>query len=230
MGNAPPGGLPGQGKDGDDDKKKPQRKKFEPKQASRVGKKKRKKGVASTTKLPKIRPQTKCRLRYLKLERMKDYLLIEEEFIRNQEVFKPKKEKDEEERAKVDDLRGSPMSVGTLEEMIDDNHAIVSSAHGPEYYVNILSFVDKDELQPSSTILLHNKTNSVVGILGDNVDPMVSVMKVEKAPLESYSDIGGLETQIQEIKEVTFLFLSFFFTHIHTNQAMSNFGLSLYKP
>merc|ERR1712097_135950 len=32
-------------------------------------------------------------------------------------------------------------------------------------------------------------------------DPMVSVMKVDKAPLESYADIGGLETQIQEIKE-----------------------------
>merc|ERR1711869_24182 len=29
----------------------------------------------------------------------------------------------------------------------------------------------------------------------------VSVMKVDKAPLESYADIGGLETQIQEIKE-----------------------------
>ena len=42
---------------------------------------------------------------------------------------------------------------------------------------------------------------AVVGILGDEVDPMVSVMKVEKAPLESYADIGGLEDQIQEIKE-----------------------------
>ena len=30
---------------------------------------------------------------------------------------------------------------------------------------------------------------------------MVSVMKVEKAPLESYVDIGGLDAQIQEIKE-----------------------------
>jgi len=27
---------------------------------------------------------------------------------------------------------------------------------------------------------------SVVGLLQDEVDPMVSVMKVEKAPLESY--------------------------------------------
>jgi 26S proteasome regulatory subunit T2 len=41
----------------------------------------------------------------------------------------------------------------------------------------------------------------VVGILSDDTDPMVSVMKVDKAPLESYADIGGLETQIQEIKE-----------------------------
>ena len=41
----------------------------------------------------------------------------------------------------------------------------------------------------------------MVGILQDEVDPMVSVMKVEKAPLESYADIGGLDSQIQEIKE-----------------------------
>merc|ERR1719187_1727854 len=59
----------------------------------------------------------------------------------------------EEERSKVDDLRGTPMSVGNLEEIIDDTHA------------------------------------------------MVAVMKLEKAPTESYADIGGLDTQIQEIKE-----------------------------
>lgn len=42
---------------------------------------------------------------------------------------------------------------------------------------------------------------SVIGVLADDADPMVSVMKLEKAPTESYADIGGLETQIQEIKE-----------------------------
>merc|ERR1711959_72389 len=47
----------------------------------------------------------------------------------------------------------------------------------------------------------HHKTWAIVGILQDEADPMVSVMKVDKAPLESYADIGGLETQIQEIKE-----------------------------
>jgi ATP-dependent 26S proteasome regulatory subunit len=29
----------------------------------------------------------------------------------------------------VDELRGSPMSVGNLEEIIDDNHAIVSTRY-----------------------------------------------------------------------------------------------------
>lgn len=43
------------------------------------------------------------------------------------------------------------MGVGTLEEVIDDNHAIVSSAMGPEYYVSIMSFVDKDQIEPGCT-------------------------------------------------------------------------------
>jgi 26S proteasome regulatory subunit T2 len=49
------------------------------------------------------------------------------------------------------------MSVGSLEELIDENHAIVSSSVGPEYYVGILSFVDKDQLEPGCAILMHNK-------------------------------------------------------------------------
>ena len=197
LGNGPP-----PPKD-EDDKKKPdeqKKKRFEPKNPTRVGRKKRKGGATSITKLPAILPKTKCRLRLLKLERMKDYLLLEQEFIQNQERFKPKKEKDEEQKQKVDSIRGTPLQLGTLEEIIDDNHAIVSSV-GPEYYVNIMSFVDKDQLEPSTTVLLHHKTNSIVGILNESTDPMVSVMKVDKAPTESYADIGGCDKQIQEIKE-----------------------------
>ena len=42
-------------------------------------------------------------------------------------------------------MRGTPMSVGSLEEIIDDTHAIVSTSVGSEHYVSILSFVDKDQ-------------------------------------------------------------------------------------
>ena len=57
----------------------------------------------------------------------------------------------------MDELRGTPMAVGTLEEIIDDNHAIVSTSVGSEYYVNMLSFVDKDLIEPGCTVLLNNK-------------------------------------------------------------------------
>jgi len=192
-------GAGGGGKDKGEQKEK---KKYEPPVPTRVGKKRKKvKGPDAANKLPGVTPHTKCRLRLLKMERIKDYLLMEEEFIRNQERLKPQEEKNEEERSKVDDLRGTPMSVGNLEEIIDDNHAIVSTSVGSEHYVSILSFVDKDQLEPGCSVLLNHKVHAVVGVLSDDTDPMVTVMKLEKAPTESYADIGGLDTQIQEIKE-----------------------------
>src|SRR5205823_1886789 len=59
----------------------------------------------------------------------------------------------------------------------------------------------KDLLEPGSSVLLHHKNVSIVGVLTDDTDPIVSVMKLDKAPTESYADIGGLETQIQEVRE-----------------------------
>lgn len=105
---------------------------------------------------------------------------MEEEFVQNQERLKPQENKEDEDHSRVDDLRGSPMSVGSLEEIIDENHGIVSSSVGPEYYVGILSFVDKPQLEPGCSVLMHNKGLSVVGILQDETDPMVSVMKVSQ--------------------------------------------------
>lgn len=152
------------------------------------------------------------------MQRVHDHLLLEEEYVENQERIRKAKARNDmtpqtaggdsdaldrnaDERGKVDDMRGSPMGVGNLEEMIDDDHAIVSSATGPEYYVSIMSFVDKDLLEPGASILLHHKSVSVVGVLTDDADPLVSVMKLDKAPTESYADIGGLENQIQEVRE-----------------------------
>jgi len=152
---------PSQDKKDDKDKKaEPPKKKWEPPLPTRVGKKKRR-GPATASKLPPVFPATRCRLRLLKMERIKDYMLLEEEFIHNQERMKPessREEKNQDERSKVDDIRGTPMIVGTLEEIIDDDHAIISTASGPESYVSIMSFVDKDRIEPGCSVLLnHNR-------------------------------------------------------------------------
>jgi len=216
-------GQSGMGKGGDskDDKdKKKDKPKYEPppRPTTRIGRKKKRAGGSSAAaKLPTVYPTSRCKLRLLRMQRIHDHLLLEEEYVENQErLRKAKNAKDSsaptseldagtdrmaDERGRVDDMRGSPMGIGTLEEMIDDDHAIVSSTTGPEYYVSIMSFVDKDLLEPGASVLLHHKTVSVVGVLTDDADPLVTVMKLDKAPTESYADIGGLEQQIQEVRE-----------------------------
>lgn len=49
----------------------------------RIGRKKKKKNTDNSTKLPAVAPNTKCRLRLLRQERIKDYILMEQEFIQN---------------------------------------------------------------------------------------------------------------------------------------------------
>ncbi|OWP05418.1 26S protease regulatory subunit [Marssonina coronariae] len=216
------GGTGGQGGDNKDEKdKKKEKPKYEPppRPTTRIGRKKRKAaGPNASAKLPAIYPTSRCKLRYLRMQRIHDHLLLEEEYVENQERLRKAKavkeggapvaigdpdalDRNADERDKVDDMRGSPMGVGTLEEMIDDDHAIVSSTTGPEYYVSIMSFVDKDLLEPGASVLLHHKSVAIVGVLTDDADPLVTVMKLDKAPTESYADIGGLESQIQEVRE-----------------------------
>ncbi|TVY87982.1 26S proteasome regulatory subunit-like protein [Lachnellula willkommii] len=224
MGNQQSGlGGAGQGGDNKDEKdKKKDKPKYEPppRPTTRIGRKKRKAaGPNASAKLPAVYPTSRCKLRYLRMQRIHDHLLLEEEYVENQERLRKAKsakeggapataggdsdalDRNADERGRVDDMRGSPMGVGTLEEMIDDDHAIVSSTTGPEYYVSIMSFVDKDLLEPGASVLLHHKSVSIVGVLTDDADPLVTVMKLDKAPTESYADIGGLENQIQEVRE-----------------------------
>ncbi|GJW59773.1 26S proteasome regulatory subunit 4 homolog A [Tanacetum coccineum] len=75
-------------------------------------------------------------------------------------------------------------------EVLDDDSIILKISRCQKYLIT------QNVKRPLEANVL-----SVVGLLQDDVDPMVSVMKVEKAPLESYADIGGLDAQIQEIKE-----------------------------
>ena len=98
MGQNQSGQAPGDKKE---DKK--EKRRFEPPPPpTRVGKKQRKKqGADASSRLPTITPNSKCKLRLLKLERVKDYLLMEEEYVSSQERLKPQEDRTEEDRSKV---------------------------------------------------------------------------------------------------------------------------------
>ncbi len=186
--------------------------KRKPKRKLRIQSNRNKKAMGKSFnpgKLPDVTPNLKCRLRYKRQLRIKDYLLIEKEFVDKQEKFRKETEKKAEgeeeeisiERKQVEKMRGTPLLIGNLEEIVDENHGIVSSQPGVEYYVPIPSFVDKGLLNPGQSVLCHTNHMSVVGVLQDDTNPLLNVMKVTAPPKESYADIGGLEEQIQEIKE-----------------------------
>lgn len=56
---------------------------------------------------------------------------------------------------------------------------------------------------PNTRVALKSSSYALHKILPTKVDPLVSLMKVEKVPDSTYDMVGGLDKQIREIKEVS---------------------------
>ena len=105
-------------------------------------------------------------------------------------------------RSELDRLRAPPLFSGTLIELVSDDKAIVKSSTGPQLMVSVSSKIDKDLLKPNVNVALNQRSFSIVDILPQSKDPSVQAMEIEEKPVIEYSDIGGLETQIKEIREI----------------------------
>lgn len=62
--------------------------------------------------------------------------------------------------------------------------------------------IDIAALTPSQRVALRSDSYTIHKILPNKVDPLVSLMMVEKVPDSTYEMVGGLDKQIKEIKEV----------------------------
>ena len=83
---------------------------------------------------------------------------------------------------------------------IHSERGLVSLGHRSICLIDVMNFNSALEYLFIELYLSFSQVLSVVGILQDEVDPMVSVVRIEMAPLESCADVGGLDAQIQEIK------------------------------
>ena len=68
--------------------------------------------------------------------------------------------------------------------------------------VDIDPSIDISKLTPNLRVALKSDSYTLFKILPNKVDPLVSLMMVEKVPDSTYDMIGGLDQQIKEIKEV----------------------------
>ena len=68
--------------------------------------------------------------------------------------------------------------------------------------MNVDKSVKIEDLTTTMRVALKSDTYTLHKILPTKVDPLVSLMKVEKVPDSTYDMIGGLDEQVKEVKEV----------------------------
>jgi 26S proteasome regulatory subunit T3 len=91
--------------------------------------------------------------------------------------------------------------IGQFLEAIDQNNGIVGSTTGSNYYVRILSTLNRELLKPGASVALHRHSNAVVDVLPPEADSSISMMSADETPDVTYSDIGGADIQKQEMRE-----------------------------
>ncbi len=96
-------------------------------------------------------------------------------------------------------LKRMPLFLATVVEMGDDYVLLRQHGNNQEFITTVpQEFMEK--LQPNSRVGINNSL-TIVRVLDRNVDARAKVMELLEAPDVSYEQVGGLESQIQEIRE-----------------------------
>ena len=88
-------------------------------------------------------------------------------------------------------IQSVPLVIGQFLEAVDQNYGIVGSTMGPNYYVRILSTIDRELLKPNSSVALHKHSNALVDVLPPEADSSIAMLSAEEKPDVSYADIGS---------------------------------------
>lgn len=138
-------------------------------------------------------------VRFKTLERQLEFLEIQETYVKDE--MKSLKRELLHAQEEVKRIQSVPLVIGQFLEMVDADTGIVGSTTGSNYYVRILSTINRELLKPSSSVALHRHSHALVDILPPEADSTISMMGADEKPDVTYADIGGLDIQKQEIRE-----------------------------
>ena len=143
-------------------------------------------------------PVAELRKQVNELTQTSQNLLTEKLFLEN-EINQLKKR-----ISRLDDeiriMREPPFIVGYIQNLTD-NHAIVRSSNGTVFQVSVNSSIDRDLLKPGTRISMNQDTLTVIDILNDGWDPLVASSEIIEKPDTLYEEIGGMEEQINQLKQ-----------------------------
>ena len=132
-------------------------------------------------------------------------LLTEKLFLENEcsQLKKRVNRLDEELR----NLRSPPFVIGTVQDRIGDN-AVVRSSNGTIFLVTVNRRIDDVAVVPGARVAMNQDTLSIIEVLDSAWDPLVSGAEVLNRPDTTFSDIGGLDEQIYQLRQCIELPLS----------------------
>ena len=105
-------------------------------------------------------------------------------------------------REELDLLQEPGSHVGEVTKLMGKKKVLVKVHPEGKYVVDIDPKIDIAKLTTNVRVALRNDSYTLHKILPNKVDPLVSLMMVEKVPDSTYEMVGGLDVQIKEIKEV----------------------------
>lgn len=153
-------------------------------------------------------PEDDLYLKYKKLARHLEMLEIQESYVKDEQAnLKRELIRAQEE---VKRIQSVPLVIGQFLEPIDQHTGIVGSTTGSNYVIRILSTLDRELLKPSSSVALHRHSNALVDILPPEADSSIAMLGAQEKPDVTYTDVGGMDTQKQEIREAVELPLTHF--------------------
>jgi len=92
--------------------------------------------------------------------------------------------------------------VGEVVKAMGKTKVLVKVHPEGKYVVDLDPKIDMAKVTPTTRVALRNDSYALHLLLPNKVDPLVSLMMVEKVPDSTYEMVGGLSKQIMEIKEV----------------------------
>ncbi len=124
----------------------------------------------------------------------KEYLL---QGIENEKLERNIKELKKE----IDTYKKIPQILATVVDRLEEDKVAIKGTVGHTLIVGYPESIDEKLLIPGARVALNEHTMSIVEVYPDEKDAEVKAMEIEEKPDAEYGDIGGLESQITEIKE-----------------------------
>lgn len=105
-------------------------------------------------------------------------------------------------RDELQKLQESSSYIGEVVKVMSKSRVLVKINPDGKYVVGVSAKIDMAKLVPATRVALRSDSYVLHKILPSQVDPLVSLMRVEAVPDANYDMVGGLDRQVKEMKEV----------------------------